>query len=200
MLINKGFAPKREQGDKSRIPPGQYKTDDFPVLSLGPTPHVSTADWTLRVEGLVEKTQKWNWDEFAKLPHEDIVRDIHCVTKWSKLDSRWRGVSLDHLIKEVGVKPEAKFLIAYSDDGYSTNIPLEDIRGGKAWVATSYDDNPIADEHGGPARLLIPHLYFWKSAKWVAKLEFVAEDAPGFWEVRGYHNHGDPWTEERYSA
>lgn len=199
MLINKGFAQKRDQSDKSRIPPGQYKTDDFPVLSLGPTPHIDTKDWSLRVEGLVEKPQKCNWDEFAKLPHEDVVRDIHCVTKWSKLDSRWRGVSLDYLIKEVAVKPEAKFLIAYSDDGYSTNIPLADIVGGKAWIATSYDGSAIPDEHGGPARLLIPHLYFWKSAKWVAKLEFVAEDAPGFWEVRGYHNHGDPWTEERYS-
>ncbi|MEK9131828.1 MAG: sulfite oxidase-like oxidoreductase [Patescibacteria group bacterium] len=198
-LVNPGFGQRRQSSDRSRIPPGQYETRDFPVLSLGPTPHVLPEHFTLRVTGLVEKPQKWNWDELLALPHEEVVRDIHCVTKWSKLDSRWSGVSLDYIMQVAGVSPDANFLIAHSDDGYTTNIPLEDIRKGKAWVATSYDDSPISDEHGGPVRLLIPHLYFWKSAKWLAKLEFVADDAPGFWEVRGYHNHGDPWKEERYS-
>ncbi len=197
MIISKGFQPKRARND--RLPPGQYETRDFPVLSLGPTPEVDLSTWKLEVRGLVEKPCAWSWQEFNDLPQENIVRDIHCVTKWSKFDTRWRGVSLDYLMEVVGVSPEATHLIAHSYDGYTTNLPLEDVVSGKAMVALTYDDAPIAAEHGGPARLLVPHLYFWKSAKWVKALEFVDADEPGFWEVRGYHNYGDPWKEQRYT-
>ena len=181
------------------MPPGQYETRDFPVLSLGPTPEIDLNTWSLEILGLVEKPLKWSWKEFNALPQENIVRDIHCVTKWSKFDTRWRGVSLDYLMELIGVLPEATHLIAHSHDGYTTNLPLEDVRGGKAIVALGYDDAPIESQHGGPARLLVPHLYFWKSAKWVKALEFVDADEPGFWEVRGYHNYGDPWREQRYT-
>ena len=175
------------------------ETREFPVLSLGPTPRVSTKEWKLELDGLVEKPLSLTWQEVSALPQKNIQTDIHCVTKWSKFDTHWRGVDLDELMNLAGVKSEATHLIAHSHDGYSTNIPLEEIRGGKALVALSYNDGAITEEHGGPARLLIPHLYFWKSAKWLKRLEFIEGDRPGFWEVRGYHNHGDPWKEERYS-
>ena len=197
MLINSNFQPKREKND--RLPPGQYETRDFPVLSLGPTPAVSKTDWSLRVFGLVKNEQIWNWNEFARLPQVDWTRDIHCVTKWSKFETKWSGVMLDEIMKIVKVSDDATHLIAYSHDGYTTNLPIEDIRDGKAMVAVSYDSDDIEPEHGGPARLLVPHLYFWNSAKWLKALEFVAGDKPGFWETRGYHNYGDPWQEERYS-
>lgn len=197
MLINSNFQPKREKSD--RLPPGQYETRDFPVLSLGPTPDVKKSDWSLRVFGLVKSEKIWNWEEFARLPHVDWTRDIHCVTKWSKFDTRWSGVMLDEIMKLTEVSDDATHLIAYSHDGYTTNLPIEDVRDGKAMVATSYDQDDIEAEHGGPVRLLVPHLYFWKSAKWLKALEFVAGDRPGFWETRGYHNYGDPWQEERYS-
>lgn len=197
MLINDDFIPKRERSD--RLPPGQYLEKGFPVLSLGPTPHVTKEEWNLSVTGLVENPIKWNWDEFSKLPHVGITKDIHCVTKWSKFDSKWRGVMMDEIIKIAKVKPEAVHLIAHSYDGYSTNIPLTDIIDGKALVAVEYDGGDIDPEHGGPVRLVIPHLYFWKSAKWLNQLEFSATDKPGFWETRGYHNYGDPWKEQRYT-
>lgn len=181
------------------MPPGQYEVKDFPVLSLGPTPRVSKEDWMLEIFGLVEKPMKWNWDEFAKLPHVTMQTDIHCVTKWSKLGTKWQGVSMDEIMKITEVKPEATHLIAHSYDGYSTNLPMADVSLGKAMVATSYEGGNIPAEHGGPARLFVPHLYFWKSAKWLKGLEFVSKDTPGFWETRGYHNYGDPWKEERYS-
>jgi DMSO/TMAO reductase YedYZ molybdopterin-dependent catalytic subunit len=197
MLINDDFRPKRAKDD--RLPPGQYKTNDFPVLSMGPTPDVEISDWSLEVFGLVEKPMKWNWDEFAKLPHSSVKKDIHCVTKWSKYDTNWSGVSLDDIMNLVGVSSSATHLIAHCFDGYTTNIPLEDVMNGKAMIATSYEEDPIEAEHGGPARLLIPHLYFWKSAKWIKKLEFTDRDIPGFWERNGYHNYGDPWKEQRYT-
>lgn len=197
MLINSNFQPKREKND--RLPPGQYETRDFPVLSLGPTPDVKKEDWQLRVFGLVRNEKIWNWEEFNKLPKIDWQKDIHCVTKWSKFDTRWSGVMLDEIMKLTEVSDDATHLIAYSHDGYTTNLPIEDVRDGKAMVATSYDQDDIEAEHGGPVRLLVPHLYFWKSAKWLKALEFVAGDRPGFWETRGYHNYGDPWQEERYS-
>ena len=197
MLINEDFIPKRESNKK--LPPGQYQVKDFPVLSFGPTPEISTTEWALEVSGLIEKPSKWNWEAFQKLSHEDVVKDIHCVTKWSKFDTKWRGVSLDHIMDLVRVTPTATHLIAHSYDGYTTNLPIEDVREGKAWVADSYEGEAIEAEHGGPVRLLVPHLYFWKSAKWLKKLEFVDGDIPGFWETRGYHNHGDPWLEQRYS-
>jgi DMSO/TMAO reductase YedYZ molybdopterin-dependent catalytic subunit len=195
MPINFGFKPKRASSD--RLPPGQYLETDFPVLSLGPTPQIDTSFWSLETTGLVEKPMKWGWEEFNKLPQMDITKDIHCVTKWSKFDTRWTGVSFDEIIKSV--KPTATHLIAHSYDGYTTNIPIKDLKDGQAIVATSYEGMPIAPEHGGPVRIVLPHLYFWKSAKWLNKLEFIDHDQPGFWEVRGYHNYGDPWHEERYS-
>ncbi len=197
MIINEGFVPKRDKND--RLPPGQYEDRGFPVLSLGPTPDVSKDEWKLNVLGLVDNKLSWNWNEFLKLPQEDVVKDIHCVTKWSKFDSKWRGVSMDHIMKMVGVQKNATHLIAHSYDGYSTNLPLADVSNGKAWVAISYDGGDIPAEHGGPARLLVPHLYFWKSAKWLERLEFIDHDIPGFWETRGYHNYGDPWKEQRYT-
>lgn len=197
MIINEGFRPKRQAND--RLPPGQYEERGFPVLSLGPTPEVPVSEWRLAVDGLVEKPLEWDWNAFAALAHEDVTKDIHCVTKWSKFDTRWRGVSLDHILSLAGVKPGATHLIAHSYDGYTTNLPLADVTGGKAWVADAYDGAPIDPEHGGPARLLVPHLYFWKSAKWLKRIEIVAGDQPGFWEVRGYHNYGDPWKEQRYT-
>ncbi|HEY4510483.1 MAG TPA: sulfite oxidase-like oxidoreductase [Candidatus Paceibacterota bacterium] len=197
MIINKDFKPKRE--GNSKLPPGQYEVKDFPVLSLGPTPHVSKEDWLLEVFGLLEKPTKWNWNEFNSLPKVTMKKDIHCVTKWSKLGTKWEGVSMDEIIKIVGVKKGTTHLIAHSYDGYSTNLPLEDVSNGKAMVATSYEGEEIPSEHGGPARLFVPHLYFWKSAKWLKGLEFVSHDIPGFWETRGYHNYGDPWKEQRYS-
>ncbi len=197
MIINDDFIPKRAQND--RLPPGQYEERGFPVLSLGPTPEVSKAAWKLEVAGLVDNNLSWNWDEFLKLPQEDLTKDIHCVTKWSKFDSKWKGVSMDEIMKLAGVQNTATHLIAHSYDGYSTNLPIEDVSNGKAWVAFSYDSKDIPAEHGGPARLLVPHLYFWKSAKWLSKLEFTNKDKPGFWEIRGYHNYGDPWKEQRYT-
>jgi DMSO/TMAO reductase YedYZ molybdopterin-dependent catalytic subunit len=141
----------------------------------------------------------WNWEQFLKLPHHHVTKDIHCVTKWSKFDTKWAGVSLDDLMMMVEVSPRATHIVAHSYDGYTTNLPIEDISDGKAMVATSYDEDMIEDEHGGPARLLVPHLYFWKSAKWLKRIEFVDRDIPGFWERNGYHNYGDPWQEQRYS-
>jgi DMSO/TMAO reductase YedYZ molybdopterin-dependent catalytic subunit len=180
------------------VPPGQYLTDDFPVLSAGPTPHVPLAEWSFAIGGAVEKPASWTWDELNALPSETITKDIHCVTTWSKLDTEWEGVAVDTLLE--GVETSAEFVVAYCDGGYTTNLPLEDVTGGKAWVAHGYDGAPLPPEHGGPARLLVPHLYFWKSAKWVRGLRLVQQDEPGFWEGYGYHNYGDPWLEQRYDG
>src|SRR5215204_1673145 len=149
-----------------------------------------------QAESDVDEPRTWSWEEFRALPSEEFTRDIHCVTKWSKLGTTWEGVSVDLLLE--GVDTAAEYVVAFSDGGYTTNLPLEDVKGGKAWVAHTYEGEPLASEHGGPARLLVPHLYFWKSAKWVRGLRLVAEDEPGFWESLGYHNHGDPWREQRY--
>lgn len=196
MVVNPDFTPKRAR-DK-RLPPGQYEVKDFPVLSLGPTPKIDKNDWSLQIRGLADG-KVWNWEEFNKLPMTDFIVDIHCVTKWSKLGSVWRGVSFDEIFKLVHPKPEAKYVIAYSYDGYSTNIPVKDLTHGQAIIAVSYDGKDIPPEHGGPVRIVLPHLYFWKSAKWLKEIEFVEKDSPGFWEQRGYHIYGDPWKEQRYS-
>jgi DMSO/TMAO reductase YedYZ molybdopterin-dependent catalytic subunit len=172
------------------------------VLSAGPTPRVPLAAWDLTLRGTDAQTARWTWDEFQALPHEVLTRDIHCVTKWSKFDTVWEGVSVDTLLAEAaarGVEP-APYVLAVCDHDYTTNLPLADVVGGKAWVATKYDGEPLAPEHGGPARLLVPHLYFWKSAKWVRQLRFIERDEPGFWEGYGYHNYGDPWREQRYAG
>jgi DMSO/TMAO reductase YedYZ molybdopterin-dependent catalytic subunit len=196
MNLDDGFIPKRAVD--SRLPPGQYKTDDFPVLSLGPTPHVSLADWRFEVSGMVTTPLSWTWDEFTKLPVTQITSDIHCVTKWSKFDTSWSGVSMDEIIAMAQPASSVVSITASSFDGYTTNVPLADLINDKAMIATAYNAQPITPEHGGPARLLIPHLYFWKSAKWIKSIHFSDRDVPGFWEVRGYHNYGDPWKEQRY--
>jgi DMSO/TMAO reductase YedYZ molybdopterin-dependent catalytic subunit len=163
------------------------------------TPHIDKAPWQLEVLGLVKQPTTWTWAEFAKLPHQDIHTDIHCVTRWSKFDTHWTGVSLDDIMRLVGVEHVATHLIAHSYDGYSTNLPIADIANTQAFVATAYEQADIPPAHGGPARLFVPHLYFWKSAKWLRALQFVDDDEPGFWETHGYHNYGDPWREQRYS-
>jgi DMSO/TMAO reductase YedYZ molybdopterin-dependent catalytic subunit len=194
--ISRGFRRRRPDVDPSRLPPGQYVTHDFPVLSAGPTPHTPLDQWSFSIGGAVEQERRWSWDELRALPAETVTRDIHCVTKWSKFDTSWTGVSLDTLLE--GVAPVGDYVTAYSDGGYTTNLPLEDLLDGRAWIAYDYDGEPLEDEHGGPARLLVPHLYFWKSAKWVRGLTVTEDDEPGFWEGYGYHNYGDPWREQRY--
>jgi DMSO/TMAO reductase YedYZ molybdopterin-dependent catalytic subunit len=166
------------------------------VLSAGPTPKVHLHRWTFTIEGEVDEPRSWTWEELQALPAEEVTVDIHCVTKWTKLDTTWKGVSLDTLLD--GVDTEAVHVSVFCDGGYTTNLPLEDVLGGKAWIAYEYDGEPIEPAHGGPARLLVPHLYFWKSAKWVRGLKLTIEDEPGFWEQGGYHNYGDPWREQRY--
>ncbi len=197
--VSRGFLGRRRPvADPSRVPPGQYVTNDFPVLSAGPTPHTPLDQWNFTIQGIVEKSVSWPWQEFLALPSENVTVDIHCVTKWSKLDTTWKGVSVDTLLD--GVDSTAEYLTAYSDGGYTTNLALEDVTDGKAWVAYEYAGEPLEPEHGGPARLLVPHLYFWKSAKWVRGLDLTVRDEPGFWEMYGYHNHGDPWLEQRYQG
>jgi DMSO/TMAO reductase YedYZ molybdopterin-dependent catalytic subunit len=196
--ISRGFRGRRRPADPSRLPPGQYFTDDFPVLSAGPTPDVPLDEWALSIVGEVDEPVTWSWQQFQALPHEDVVRDIHCVTKWSKLDTAWSGVSVDTLLD--GIDTAAEYALVHSYGGYTTNLPLEDLLGGRAWVADGYDGAPLDPEHGGPARLLVPHLYFWKSAKWVRAIELRDDDAHGFWEGYGYHNYGDPWQEQRYAG
>jgi DMSO/TMAO reductase YedYZ molybdopterin-dependent catalytic subunit len=194
--ITRGFRGRRADTDPSRLPPGQYETRDFPVLSAGPTPHSSLDSWTFDITGTVGTERSWTWDEFQAMPREIVTVDIHCVTKWSKFDTSWTGVSLDRLFE--GVDPRGGFVVAWCDGGYTTNLPLADLMDGKAWIAYEYAGEPLEPEHGGPARLLVPHLYFWKSAKWVRGLTVVEQDQPGFWERYGYNNYGDPWKEQRY--
>ncbi|MDX6563673.1 MAG: hypothetical protein QOD65_3487 [Gaiellales bacterium] len=198
-FISRGFHRRNvEPGQEGRVPPGQHVTSDFPVLSAGPTPRGKLEDWSFSVRGEIDMPLDWTWDQFQALPRESITKDIHCVTTWSKLDTSWEGVSVDALLD--GVETSAEFVVAFCDGGYTTNLPLEDVTGGKAWIAYGYDGAPLAPEHGGPARLLVPHLYFWKSAKWVRGLRLLQHDEPGFWEGYGYHNYGDPWLEQRYSG
>jgi DMSO/TMAO reductase YedYZ molybdopterin-dependent catalytic subunit len=195
--VSRGFHDRhRDDAPQDRVPPGQYVTEDFPVLSAGPTPHAPLAEWTFTINGAVGKEHTWSWDELRALPNEEVTKDIHCVTKWSKLDTDWMGVSLDTLLE--AVETTADYALAFCDGGYTTNLPLEDLKDGKAWIAYAYDGEPLDPEHGGPARLLVPHLYFWKSAKWVRGITLRNEDEPGFWESYGYHNYGDPWREQRY--
>jgi len=196
-FISRGFRGKRrDTGSSSRVPPGQHVVSDFPVLSAGPTPRPDLAGWSFTINGEVDALKSWSWDEFRKLPAETITTDIHCVTKWTKLDTAWTGVSIDTLLE--GVDTAAEYVVAFSDGGYTTNMALDEITGHKAWVVYEYDGQPLHPEHGGPARLLVPHLYLWKSAKWVRGITLKNEDEPGFWETNGYNNHGDPWREERY--
>ncbi len=195
-FITRGFRGRGETDQSGRIPPGQYETRDFPVLSAGPTPHTPLDQWSFTISEGGEELARWSWEELGALPSETITKDIHCVTKWSKLDTAWEGVSVDTLLE--GIETDGGYVMAWSDGGYTTNLPLEDVTDGKAWVAYGYDGEPLDPEHGGPARLLVPHLYFWKSAKWVRGLRLMDDDEPGFWESLGYHLYGDPWREQRY--
>ena len=198
-FVSRGFrGRRREGGSDERLPPGQYETMDFPVLSAGPTPHIPVEEWTFSITGEVGEPKTWSWEEFLALPSEPVNCDIHCVTKWSKLGTTWEGVSVDTLLENV--EHEATHLLAFCDGGYTTNLPLEDVVDGKAWVAHVFDGEPLEPGHGGPARLLVPHLYFWKSAKWVRGFTLMDHDEPGFWETYGYHMYGDPWREQRYSG
>jgi DMSO/TMAO reductase YedYZ molybdopterin-dependent catalytic subunit len=201
-FIARGFHSRRGTGSAGRLPPGQYETRDFPVLSAGPTPRTPLAKWDFTIRDVDGQSVRWSWDELRALPHDTPTVDIHCVTKWSKFDTKWEGISFDTLLDAArarGLK-DAGYVLAFSDGGYTTNLPLADVSNGKAWVAFSFGGAPLAPEHGGPARLLVPHLYFWKSAKWVRGLKLMAHDDPGFWEQLGYHNRGDPWHEQRYQG
>ncbi len=184
--------------DPSRLPPGQYFTERFPVLHVGDVPKIDTATWTLRVFGLVERAQLLSWDELRALPATDIRTDIHCVTKWSKFDTTWKGVKVSDLLDLAGRRPEATHFVGHAAFGYTANLPLADVLRPESIVAYEYEGGPIPAEHGGPVRLVVPHLYFWKSPKWLEGLEVRAGDEPGFWERNGYHMYGDPWTEQRY--
>jgi DMSO/TMAO reductase YedYZ molybdopterin-dependent catalytic subunit len=199
-FVSRGFRGRRREDAAlaGRVPPGQYVTPDFPVLSAGPTPHTPLDRWDFAITGAGTPSPRWTWQEFLALPRETVTVDIHCVTKWSKLGTVWEGVSVDTLL--AGLETRGAYITAFCDGGYTTNLPLADVTGGKAWVAFGYDGTPLAPEHGGPARLLVPHLYFWKSAKWVRGLQIMSENRPGFWESLGYHDYGDPWREQRYQG
>jgi DMSO/TMAO reductase YedYZ molybdopterin-dependent catalytic subunit len=196
-IISRGFSGRRTAADP-KLPPGQYVTDDFPVLSAGPTQHLPLDQWEFVVDNGASALKRWNWKSFRELPAERVTADIHCVTRWSKFGTSWEGVSLDTLLADV--KTDARYAMAHSYGGYSTNLPLEDLKNNQAWVVFRFDGHDLAPEHGGPARLLVPHLYFWKSAKWVRGMTLMTQDEPGFWEANGYHIYGDPWREQRYSG
>jgi DMSO/TMAO reductase YedYZ molybdopterin-dependent catalytic subunit len=197
-FVSRAFTGRRRVPPElaARLPPGQYLETGFPVLTAGPTPDVAPGDWQFSVDGMVASPNEWSWSTFAALPSEEVPCDIHCVTKWSKLGTSFHGVSVDTLLAEV--EPRGGYVMARSYGGYTTNLTVEDVTGGKAWVVTEHEGAPLPREHGGPARLLVPHLYFWKSAKWVTGLRLMDHDEPGFWEANGYHMHGDPWKEQRY--
>ncbi len=193
-IVSPGFSGHRRT--KEKLPPGQYLVHDFPVLSAGPTPRDGLRGWDFKITTESGQVHTWDWAAFQALPAEDITVDLHCVTKWSKLGTSWRGVSLDTLM--AGVTTSAAYAVARAVGDYTTNLPLADLLDGQAWIAFRYDDADLVPEHGGPARLLVPHLYLWKSAKWVRGIELLDHDEPGFWESLGYHNYGDPWREQRY--
>jgi DMSO/TMAO reductase YedYZ molybdopterin-dependent catalytic subunit len=200
-FVSRGFLGRRASAQtQNRLPPGQHVVTDFPVLSAGPTPQIPLDQWRLTLEGLVQEPITWRWEEFLHLPAQDFVVDIHCVTAWSKFDTRWRGVSFDTLLEHITLDPRARYITAHCYGDYFTNLPIDELVNGQSFVAYEYDGQPLPREHGGPARLVVPHLYFWKSAKWLRGLRFMEQNFPGFWETLGYHGHGDPWKEERYSG
>ena len=199
--LTRGFTGRGRAARDERLPPGQYDTgSQWPVLTAEATPDLSTDDWTFTVDGHVEQETTWTWDEIHALPQSRYDGDIHCVTTWSKLGMTFAGVSVDVLLDVSRPRPGASHVLAYCHTGYTTNLPLPDVTGGRAWVAFEADGAPLPRDHGGPARLLVPHLYFWKSAKWVAGLTLLDHDEPGFWERNGYHDRGDPWLEQRYQG
>jgi DMSO/TMAO reductase YedYZ molybdopterin-dependent catalytic subunit len=198
-VVNKGFSGKPDR--RKGLPPGQSEVIRWPVLTYGPTPFIDPKEWSLTIDGEVNSPITLDWETFNKLPTSIMETDIHCVTRWSRLGMKWEGVFIDELIMQAGgLTDSARFLIAKSYGEYTTNLPIADVINERAMVATKAHDEPLTAEHGGPARLFVPHLYFWKSAKWVNTLTFAGEDHPGFWEVNGYHNYGDPWREQRYDS
>jgi DMSO/TMAO reductase YedYZ molybdopterin-dependent catalytic subunit len=199
--FTRGFAGRGKKNRDPRLPPGQYDTGKrWPVLTAEATPKLDLATWSFTVDGLVDHPTTWSWDQIHALAPSTYAGDIHCVTTWSKLGMEFTGVSVDTLLAAAGPQPNASFVLARSHTGYTTNLPLADVTDGKAWVAFAADGEPLAREHGGPARLLVPHLYFWKSAKWVSGIQLLDHDEPGFWERNGYHDRGDPWLEQRYQG
>jgi DMSO/TMAO reductase YedYZ molybdopterin-dependent catalytic subunit len=201
MGFTRGFKGRGHAERDPRLPPGQYDVgSDWPVLTAEATPHLSTSSWTFTVEGLVNNTMKWSWEEIRALAPASYEGAIHCVTTWSKFGVHFSGVSVDTLLTKAEPLPSASYVMAFSHTGYTTNLPLADVTDNKAWVVWDYEGRPLEPAHGGPARLLVPHLYFWKSAKWVAGLKLMDHDEPGFWEVNGYHDRGDPWLEQRYQG
>jgi DMSO/TMAO reductase YedYZ molybdopterin-dependent catalytic subunit len=190
---------RKSRPEAERLPPGQREVRNWPVLDLGVQPKIDLKLWRLTIDGLVEKPVTLDWQVFQDLPQSEAVSDIHCVTAWSRYDNRWRGVLVKDLLELVRPRPEAQFVLFQSYDTYTTNLPLGEFAVPEALLATHWEGEPLSVEHGGPLRVVVPQLYFWKSAKWLKRITFAAEDQPGFWEVRGYHNHGDPWEEERYS-
>ena len=199
-MSTRGFFGHRRSEVSDRVPPGQHVVQDFPVLSAGPTPKTRLEEWSFTIELDGERIGSWNWDEFLALPHTEVTTDIHCVTTWSKLDTKWEGISIDTLFEAASIDSPTEYVMAFCDGGYTTNLPVEDLIEGKGMIAFQYEGEPLEPEHGGPARLFVPHLYFWKSAKWVRGLRFMESDEPGFWEAYGYHMYGDPWREQRYSG
>jgi len=199
-VLSRGFSGFRRPQPPREIPEGQYYETGFPVLTYGPTERVSQADWKLTIDLGEDGFKSWTWDDLMAMPQTDIHTDIHCVTKWSMLDSDWKGVDLDVFFEQAGLGENiaGDYLMIRSFGGYTTNLPVADVRGGKAYIVHEFDGEPITPEHGGPVRMIVPHLYFWKSAKWVESIRFMDEDAPGFWEANGYHMYGDPWKEQRY--
>jgi DMSO/TMAO reductase YedYZ molybdopterin-dependent catalytic subunit len=199
-MVTRGFTGGPRQDELAdRIPPGQHLVDGFPVLSAGPTPRIALDEWTFTLKVGPRPVKAWNWSEFNALPQTKTTRDIHCVTTWSKLNTAWEGVLIDDILAEAGIEPPTSFVLAHSYGGYSTNVPVADLTAGRAMVALRYEGKPLEPDHGGPARLLVPHLYFWKSAKWLKGLQFTERNEAGFWELRGYHIYGDPWREQRYT-
>jgi DMSO/TMAO reductase YedYZ molybdopterin-dependent catalytic subunit len=200
-MLTRGFTGRHQPADlENRIPPGQHVVDNFPVLSAGPTPRIPLDQWRFSLKVGPEQVMTWNWAEFNALPKTKMTRDIHCVTTWSKLNTSWEGVLIDDILAQAGIKPPTDFVLAHSYGGYSTNLPVADVTGGRAMVALRYEGQPLEPDHGGPARLLVPLHYFWKSAKWVNAIQFTKRNEPGFWELRGYHIYGDPWREQRYTG
>ena len=201
-MITRGFQGKASRPKTNRLPPGQHLTDGFPVLAAGPTPHTPLQEWTFTLEREDQSPiASWNFEEFQALGATDITVDIHCVTRWSKYDTRWRGNTIDRILSAASLdEPPAPFVMAFCDGGYTTNLPVQALLDGKAMITWEYDGQPLEPVHGGPARLLVSHLYFWKSAKWVRGLRFMQEDQRGFWEAYGYHSYGDPWREQRYDG
>ncbi|HEX2912526.1 MAG TPA: sulfite oxidase-like oxidoreductase [Chloroflexia bacterium] len=198
-LFDNMFNKKVDPAVASRIPPGQSLTERFPVLHYGPVPHTDLSKWDFKIFGQVEEPVRFTWEEFMKLPQSEVVMDIHCVTRWSKLDTRWQGVLIKDLMKQIQLKPSAQFVLAHAEYGFTANVPLDVFMDDQSILAHSFDDKPLEKDHGWPLRLVIPHKYFWKSAKWIRGIEFLTQDKLGFWERNGYNNHADPWKEERYS-